>query len=74
MSGHILPVIFIWHLGIELNPVAGSATGALDAEKFWCAWERGRMVAVDVFAPDWKFWGVLDTLLVELRSAYHIDL
>jgi hypothetical protein len=73
MSGHILPVIFSWHLGIELNPVAGSATGAFDAEKFWRAWERGRMVAVDLFAPDWNFWGVVDTQLVELRSAYHID-
>jgi len=73
MSGHILPVIFSWHLGIELNPVAGSATGAFDAEKFWRAWERGRMVAVDVFAPDWNFWAVVGTPLAELRSAYHID-
>lgn len=29
MAGHILPVIFSWHLGIELNPVAGKWTGAL---------------------------------------------
>jgi hypothetical protein len=73
MSGHILPVIFSWHLGIELNPVAGSARGALDAEKFWRAWERGRMVAVDIFAPNWNFWGVVNTPLAELRSAYNID-
>lgn len=73
MSGHILPVIFSWHLGIELNPIAGSAKGAFDAEKFWRAWERGRMVTVDIFAPDWNFWSVVNTPLAELRSAYHID-
>ena len=30
MSGHVLPVIFSWHLGIPLNELAGSAKGALD--------------------------------------------
>ena len=50
MSGHILPVIMSWHLGIELVEFAGSTTGALDAAKFWRAWERGSAVTVDVFA------------------------
>ena len=39
MSGHILPVIFSWHLGIQLNAVAKHATGALDPEAFWLAWD-----------------------------------
>lgn len=34
MSGHILPVIMSWHLGIELVQLAGSITGQLDPEKF----------------------------------------
>jgi hypothetical protein len=29
MEGHILPVIFSWHLGIEINKLAGSFQGAL---------------------------------------------
>ena len=37
MSGHILPVIWSWHIGIQLNPVAKRATGALDPEAFWLA-------------------------------------
>ena len=37
MSGHILPVIMSWHMGIELVHLAGSSTGQLDPEKFWCA-------------------------------------
>ena len=50
MSGHILPVIFSWHLGIQLNAVAKSATGALDPEAFWLAWDRGAAVNTDTFA------------------------
>jgi hypothetical protein len=37
MEGHILPVIFSWHLGIEINQFAGSARGTLDPEQFWIA-------------------------------------
>ncbi|HEY1730887.1 MAG TPA: hypothetical protein VGG15_04020 [Terriglobales bacterium] len=72
MSGHILPVIFSWHLGIALNPLAGSAKGAFDAEKFWRAWERGRMATLDTFGPDWDFWGLVNTPLDEIRSAYNL--
>jgi hypothetical protein len=72
MSGHILPVIFSWHLGIVLNPLAGSAKGAFDAEKFWRAWERGRMTTLDTFGPDWDFWGLVNTPLEEIRSAYNV--
>jgi hypothetical protein len=57
MSGHVLPVILSWHLGIPLNEVAGAAKGALDPEEFWRAWARGERTTVDLFAPGWDFWG-----------------
>jgi hypothetical protein len=40
MAGHILPVIYSWHLGIEFNPLAGSSVGAFDGDKFWRAWNE----------------------------------
>ncbi len=72
MSGHILPVIFSWHLGIALNPLAGSAKGAFDGEKFWRAWERGRIATLDTFGPDWDFWGLVETPLDEIREQYNV--
>jgi tellurite resistance protein len=57
MSGHVLPVILSWHLGIPLNEVAGAAKGALDPEEFWRAWARGQRTTVDLFDPSWDFWG-----------------
>jgi hypothetical protein len=72
MSGHILPVIFSWHMGIILNPLAGSAKGAFDGEKFWRAWERGRMTTLDTFGPDWDFWGLAETPLDTIRSDYQV--
>ena len=56
MSGHVLPVIFSWHLGIALNEVAGAAKGALDPQEFWHAWARGEAMQVDLFGPAWDFW------------------
>lgn len=56
MSGHILPVILSWHLGIPLNDVAGSATGAFEPEEFFYAWARGEDTSADLFAPEWDFW------------------
>jgi hypothetical protein len=72
MSGHILPVIFSWHLGIQLNAVAKSATGALDPEAFWLAWDRGAAVKTDTFAPAWDFWAVAAEPLADLRRRYAI--
>lgn len=72
MSGHILPVIYSWHLGIALNPVAGSHRGAFDGEKFWVAWERGAAVTTDVFAASWDFWAAVDADLEALRRRYAI--
>ena len=34
MSGHGLPVIFSWRLGIALNEFVGATKGALDPQEF----------------------------------------
>ncbi len=72
LEGHILPVIFSWHLGIEINKFAGSARGALDPEKFWVAWTRGAAVSVDLFAPEWDFWAVAEEPVETVRRRYHV--
>jgi hypothetical protein len=72
MSGHILPVIISWHLGIELVHFAGATSGQLDPAKFWLAWERGSGVATDVFAEEWRLWAVADRPLDEVRAAYRV--
>lgn len=70
LSAQILPVIFSWHLGIKINDVAKSATGALDPAEFWHAWERGQSMKIDIFGPDWDFWNWVDRPLEELRQTY----
>jgi hypothetical protein len=72
MEGHILPVIFSWHLGIEINKVAGSFRGAFDSEQFWTAWVRGSQMTVDLFSPDWDFWDHVETPVALLRQRYHV--
>jgi hypothetical protein len=72
VSGHILPVLFSWHLGIRINDVAGDFTGAMDPEKFWVAWTRGSAVCVDVFDPAWDFWGTVEEPVDSLRARYEV--
>jgi hypothetical protein len=72
MAGHILPVIFSWHLDIQINPVAKSAQGALDPDQFWHAWAAGKTCSIDTFAPDWDFWAHVATPLTELRRRWSI--
>ena len=48
------PVIFSRHLGIELNPVAGTGRGALHPGKFSVAWERGTETMGDPFGASWE--------------------
>ena len=59
-------------VGIQLNAVAKSATGALDPEAFWLAWARGAAVNTDTFAPAWDFWAVVAKPLADLRQRYAI--
>jgi len=73
MSGHILPVIWSWHLGIQLNEVAKSATGAFDPPAFWLAWDRGSEVVADTFAATWDFWSVTRVAVADLRSRYRVQ-
>lgn len=73
MEGHILPVIFSWHLGIKINDVAGSAVGALDPQEFWHAWARGAEVTTDLFAPGWDFWGCAGESIAVLRERFNIS-
>lgn len=72
MAGHILPVIFSWHLDIQINPVAKSARGAFDPDQFWHAWAAGKTCTIDTFAPDWDFWRHVETPLTELRRQWSI--
>lgn len=72
MAGHILPVIFSWHLDIQINPVAKSAQGAFDPDQFWHAWAAGKAATVDTFAPEWDFWAHVETPLTELRRRWSI--
>jgi hypothetical protein len=72
MAGHILPVIYSWHLGVRFSNVVDPAVGALDPEKFWVAWARGHATAFDVFGPEYDFWAVVETPLEELRARYAI--
>src|SRR5262245_37228767 len=67
MSGHVLPVILSWHLGIALNDVAGAAKGALDPQEFWHAWARGERVTIDLFDPSWNFWAAAQQQLESVR-------
>ena len=68
MAGHILPVIYSWHIGVKINDVAGAFHGALDPEKFFVAWDRGAAVTGDFFAHDWDFWATAPRSLEELQS------
>jgi ubiquinone biosynthesis protein Coq4 len=68
MSGHVLPVIFSWHLGIALNDVAGAAKGALDPQEFWHAWARGEATKIDLFGPAWDFWAATGCPIAMVRA------
>jgi hypothetical protein len=72
MSGHILPVIMSWHLGIELVKFAGSMTHALTPDAFWNAWARGNATTTDTFDAAWDFWAVAPRPLDEVRRDYGI--
>ena len=72
MAGHILPVIFSWHLDLQINPVAKHAKGALDPVEFWHAYAGGKTATIDTFAPGWDFWAYVGTPLRDLRKQWTI--
>jgi len=71
-EGHVLPVVYSWHLGIEFNTLAGSYRGALDTPKFWVAWERGERAHADTFAAEFDFWEHTETPLASVAAAFDI--
>jgi hypothetical protein len=72
MAGHVLPVLFSWHLKVAINEVAGAKGGALDPKEFWHAWAAGAAARVDTFAPDWDFWAHVGEPLAALRQQFGI--
>ena len=72
LAGHVLPVIFSWHLNIQINKIAKDAKGALDPDVFWRAWAAGAATTVDTFDPDWNFWDHIEVPLVDLRRRWSI--
>jgi hypothetical protein len=71
LRAHILPVIFEWHIGHEVNGI-GEQQGALDPTKFLIAWQRGEATATDVLSVDWDFFAAAERDLEELRWTYGI--
>lgn len=69
MSGHVLPAILNWHLGVPLNDVAGAAHGAFEPHAFFHAWARGEDTIADLFAPDWNFWSAAIQPIDAVREA-----
>jgi hypothetical protein len=72
MAGHVLPVIFSWHLKMQINEVAHDAKGALDPQEFWHAWAAGAETTVDTFAAGWDFWSHVEVPLGILRERWSI--
>ncbi|SEP36434.1 hypothetical protein SAMN02990966_05391 [Rhodospirillales bacterium URHD0017] len=72
MSGHILPVIFFFHFGEQLNDVGHAGSGGLDPDEFWHAWARGAATTVDIFKPGWDVWDWVEKDLEELRRAWNV--
>jgi ubiquinone biosynthesis protein Coq4 len=73
MAGHILLVIFIFHLGVRLNDVANTTTGGLDPEEFWHAWARGQEMTVDIFDPAWNVWDWVEKDLEDVRRTFNVS-
>lgn len=72
MSGHILPVIFFFHFGEQMNDVGHAGKGGLDPDEFWHAWARGAETKVDIFDPKWSVWEWVERDLEELRLAWNV--
>jgi hypothetical protein len=72
MSGHILPVIFFFHFGEQLNDVGHAGKGGLDPDEFWHAWARGAEMTADLFDPKWNVWDWVEHDLEELRRRWNV--
>ena len=72
MSGHILPVIFFFHFGEQMNDVGHAGKGGLDPDEFWHAWARGAEMTADIFDPQWSVWDWVEHDLDALRRQWNV--
>lgn len=72
MSGHILPVIFFFHFGEQLNDVGHAGKGGLDPDEFWHALARGQAMTADIFDPTWDVWTWVERDIEELRQEWNV--
>jgi hypothetical protein len=72
MGAHILPVIYEWHVGIDMSFAVPPSHGMLEPEKFWVAWDRGLAATSDVLDPAWDFFALAPLSLAEVRAAHGI--
>lgn len=72
MSGHILPVIFFFHFGEQMNDVGHAGKGGLDPDEFWHAWARGAEMTADLFDPKWSVWDWVEHDLDALRRQWNV--
>ncbi|MBI2716169.1 MAG: hypothetical protein HYX37_17190 [Rhizobiales bacterium] len=72
VSGHILLVLFIFHLGVKMNDVGNTTKGGLDPDEFWHAWARGAEMTVDIFDPKWNVWDWVEKDLEDLRREWNV--
>lgn len=71
LSAHLLPVIFEWHMGREVNGI-GARHGSMDPWKFVVSWRRGEDSDYDVLNPKWSFWDVAGLPIADVRRRYGI--
>lgn len=72
MGAHILPVIYEWHVGVDMSFAVPPSRGMLEPERFWVAWDRGAAATRDVLAPGWDFFSQASLPLDEVRAAHGI--
>ncbi len=70
MTGHILPVILTWHLGIDVNELVRVNIGKLNIPLFWDAWVRGYQINTNIFSKQWDFWTLKNESVDALRKTY----
>lgn len=70
MTGHIIPAMYSFYLGIKINDLAGASHFDMNPYAFWEAWYRGSQIQANLFAHGWNIWEVAETPLFKLRQLY----
>jgi hypothetical protein len=68
----IMTQLIQFHLGIVVDPDSAAKAGNFQPDKFMGALERGTQMSIDLTAPGWDWWGVMDLDLEELRRTYNV--